>query len=417
MFSMRQTLNTILLRLRQRGWPVLAPLATLYRRALARRTRFVAVVGSFGKSSAVRAVSTALGVPIHRSFAANCFSGLALMVLRVRPWRRYGVIEAGIDNVGQMILYARIIRPDIVVVTSIGSEHNRSLGTLETTRHEKAEMVRALSPAGIAVLNGDDPNVLWMKSQRRARFVTFGFGEANDVRATDVRLDWPRGTRFTLHIGNESREMQVRLLGRHMLYPILAAVAVVHADGLDWQQALAALQELAPTVGRMETICLPNGVWIIRDDEKSTLETIHAALDVLAQVPARRRIVALGPASEPPGSQGPIYRDIGTRLAGIISLAVIIGSDRIRRSYAGGAESAGLARSAFLSADESARNATGILRRELRPGDVVLIKGRSEQRLERIALGLMGRAVRCDIPECRLKISACANCPMLERGR
>ena len=86
-------------------------------------------------------------------------------------------------------------RPDVAVITAVGSEHHRSLGTLEVTRAEKSWMVQALPAAGVAVLNGDDPNVMWMRQKTRARVVTFGFGAACDVRADDVRLDWPRGTR------------------------------------------------------------------------------------------------------------------------------------------------------------------------------------------------------------------------------
>jgi UDP-N-acetylmuramyl pentapeptide synthase len=308
-----------------------------------------------------------------------------------------------------------IIRPDIVVVTFIGSEHNRSLGTLEVTRHEKAEMVRALPATGIAVLNGDDPNVLWMRSQTPARIVTFGFGEANDIRATDVVIDWPRGTKFRLCSGYETRDMTVRLLGQHMLAPILAAVAVAREEGLTLDEILPPLQQLAPTTGRLEPISLPNGTWIIRDDTKSTTETIHAALDVLARIPARRRILALGEVSEPVGGSGPVYRQIGERLAGIISCGVVIGTHTSFRRYTAGATRAGLARSVLFEAGHSAQHATAILRNEMQPGDVLLIKGRFEQRLERIALSLMGRTVRCDIEECRLKATTCANCPMLER--
>jgi len=402
--------------LHYRSWPVLSRLAALHRRTLMRQTRVAAVVGSFGKSTTTRAIAAALGVRLHRRFSYNCFSGLAHSVLRIPPGQRHGVIEVGIDRPGQMSQYARIVRPDIVVVTCIGSEHHRSLGTLETTRTEKAEMVRALSSNGLAVLNGDDPNVLWMKSQTSARTVTFGFGADNDVRADDVRLDWPHGTRFQLHVDGQTREMTVRLLGQHMLLPILAAVAVARAEGLPLDAILPPLQELAPTRGRLETIALPNDIWIVRDDDKSALETIHSALDVFAQIPAKRRLIALGEVSEPPSSQGPLYQAIGERLARIVSLVVMIGTDKNRRSYMTGVERGGLNRSAVLYASHSVLRAAELLRAQLQPGDVLLIKGRYEQHLERIALSLMGRNVLCDIKLCRIKRSTCADCPMLERG-
>jgi UDP-N-acetylmuramyl pentapeptide synthase len=324
------------------------------------------------------------------------------------------VLEVGIGKAGQMAKYARAVQPDLAVVTSVGSEHNRFLKTLEITRHEKAEMVRALPPDGLAILNGDDPHVRWMASQTRARVVTFGFGEDNDPRASDYALDWPRGARFTLQVGGERHEVSSRLLGRHQVYAILAAVAVARAEGFSLDEALPRLAALEPTTGRLQPVRLENGAYLLRDDFKAGMETFDTALDVLAEIPAERRIVVLGNVDEPVGSMGPIYRRLGERAAGIADRTIIVG-EQFRR-YAAGARRAGLRREALVDAGRSARAATEAVRADLRPGDVVLIKGRTGQRLERVALALAGRAVRCDISYCRSYPIRCERCPMLERG-
>jgi UDP-N-acetylmuramoyl-tripeptide--D-alanyl-D-alanine ligase len=402
--------------IRYRAWPLLSRLATLHRRTLVRGTRLVAVVGSFGKSTTTRTIAAALGVSLSEQSTHNCFSGVAQAVLRVRPGQRHAVVEVGINKAGQMAMYARVLRPDIAVVTSIGSEHNRSLGTLDNTRHEKAEMVRALPETGLAVLNGDDPNVLWMKSQTRARIITFGFGESNDVRASSARLDWPRGTLVTCHVDGKCFELKVRLLGRHMVYAVLAALAVAHAEGLALDSVLLPLQEMAPTPGRLQPVALNSGAWLLRDDTKSAKETVDAALDVLAEIPARRRIIALGEVTEPIGGAGSVYREIGEKFAHSVSLVVVVSTDRNCRSYASGAKRGGLARASMVSADNRVSRAVEILREELQPGDVLLVKGRQEQHLERIGLALSGRRVGCDIERCRLNGRDCSECPMLERG-
>ena len=70
-----------------------------------------------------------------------------------------------------------------------------------------------------------------------------------------------------------------------------------------------------------------------------------------------------------------------------------------------------------MNAGRSVLRAAEIVREELGPGDVVLIKGRNNQRFERVALALQGRRVVCDIPVCRaVPRLRCASCPMLERG-
>lgn len=397
-------------------WPVLSRLASLYRVTAIRGTRIVAVVGTFGKSTTTNAVVTALGGTPYPGSQRNVSSFVARGLFRIRPGDRHAVLEVGIGGIGEMAPYARMVRPDITVVTSIGSEHHTTLGTLEKTREEKAAMVRILPPSGITVLNGDDPNVMWMRGETPARVVTFGFGETNDVRAENVSLaDWPDGTRFTLHAGGESRDVRTRLIGRPMIYPILAAVAVALAEGFTLDRVLPGLEALETIPGRLEPVRLSNGATILRDDFKSALETVEAALDVLAGIPATRRIVVLGPVTEPPREQGDMYRQLGRRIGGIATRAIFMCGKR-NASCSAGATAAGMPPAAIVKTQRDIFKVTEELRGNLGPGDVVLIKGGNNLRLDRISLMLAGRTVRCRIRTCTTKAASCYHCPMLERG-
>ena len=373
----------------------------------------VAVVGSFGKTTTARALVAALGLKQELP-VDNCLSHLAVAILRNTIGKRHAVLEVGIDLPGQMATYARMIRPDAVVVTSIGSEHNRSLGAIEDARVEKSRMVEALPPSGLAVLNGDDANVMWMRERTKARAVTFGFGLHCDVRASDVQLDWPNGARFRLHAWKRQRNVRVRLLGKPMVYSVLAALAVALDQGIPLDEAAGRIEALLPTSQRLELVPLANGAFLLRDEFKSAAETIHAALDLLATIPAARRLVVLGDVTTPAGSQGPIYRAIGKRLAETVACAVLIGEGFER--YRPGAIDGGLPRSCFSDAGRSVERAAEIIREQLEPGDVVLIKGRSSQRLDRVALALMGREVRCDLTFCQFLKTRCDECSLLARS-
>jgi len=386
----------------------------IYRRTALRHTCLVVVTGSFGKTTTARAVSVALEGADRDVNWYNFKGGVAMAVLKTPPWRRFAVIEAGIDGAGQMIQYAKMIRPDVAVVTCIGSEHNRSLGSLQSTRNEKVKILAGLPPGGVAVLNGDDPNVHWMATQTQNKIITFGVGETNQVRASNITLNWPKGTQFKVHANGRTCELTMKLLGRHMVYPILAAIATALAKGFSLDQILSPLQTLSPTPGRLEPIQLPNGALILRDDFKSPLETINAALDLLAEIPARRRIVVLGDISEPFGKQWQIYRKVGERIAQVATKAIFITGKF--RAYAAGAKSAGLPSSSIMGAERSVLKAVELLREDLRPGDVVLIKGRDNQRLDRITLALIGKKVYCDIDFCDTRAVRCETCPNLERG-
>lgn len=397
-----------------RLWPVLSRLARVYRRSSVRDTRLIAVVGSFGKSTATRAVALALGVAPPRTLLANAWSGVALEVLRIRPGQRHAVIEVGIAGPGEMGGYARVLRPDVTVVTSIGREHVTNLGSLDVTRAEKAKMVAALDESGSAVLNGDDANVMWMRTQTRARVITFGFGPSCDVRAEDVCLDWPRGTRFRLHGFGQQREVSVRLIGRHTLLGALAAIAVSQIEGLSLDETLTRLGSLGPTPGRMDPVPLPNGVWMLRDDFKSSLETMHAALDVLAEIPARRRIVVFGEVWEAPEPETSTYEALGARVAQMAAKLIVVGGHL--PDYRSGAVRAGMPRGAVIDGGRTPKQVADALAGIVQPGDVVLIKGHRNQRLDRVRLLLQGRRVLCNIHFCDIRTIDCTECPMLESG-
>ncbi|MBL9176049.1 MAG: hypothetical protein JNL10_21075 [Verrucomicrobiales bacterium] len=396
-------------------WPRILRPATVYRRTLTRRTRVVCVVGSLGKTTTTRAVAVALGIPERRITERNEATFVALAILRIRPWQRRAVVEVGIDGPGQMARYRDLVRPDVVVVTSIASDHARSFRSLEATRAEKSEMLRNLGPDGLAVLNGDDPNVLWMRGVTRARVVTFGFGDACDYRATEVVADWPNGTRFQVHVRGETQEVRTGLIGRTYVYAALAALAVAMEDGVALVRAIRGLSSLRPTPRRLSPMPLPSGAIVLRDDFKSSIESIDVALDALFDIPARRRIVVLGSATDLPSGGKELLRRIGERVGRGADHAVFFGDSD--RTYATGAKRAGMPAAAIRKVGNNLAAAVEALPGNLGPGDVILVKGRGSQRLARIALMLSGRRVGCRIVVCPMfEWVSCDTCGLLERG-
>jgi UDP-N-acetylmuramoyl-tripeptide--D-alanyl-D-alanine ligase len=387
-------------------------LAYLYRRTLLRRVAIVAVVGSFGKTTTTRAVLSALGLEAARHTGWNARAALADAILCISPRAKHAVIEAGISGKGQMEGYARLLRPDIAVVTCIGSEHMTSLGSLEGTRAEKAKMVSSIPASGLVVLNGDDPNVLWMRDLSHAQVITYGFSESNQVRATDVVENELSGVRFSLHIDGNAHKVRTRLIGRHMIYPILAAVTVAHSEGRDLGETIAALEGLEPTQNRLQLIQLPSGAWLLLDAFKSALETIEVALDTLSKLPAERKIVVLGDITEPPGSSGPIRRAVGERLAKVSDRVIFVGGKTSFKRLKGGTILGGLPRGALTNTRTDPLAIVQALDEiDLRLGDLVLIKGRNNQHLERVALILEGYTITCSNRLCSRQ-QYCGLCPM-----
>ena len=149
--------------------PVLFLLASLYRRVWIPKCRIVVVVGSFGKSTTADMLARVLECPRGKG---NNQPQVALAMLRLKRRHSRAVFEVGISRKRQMWALAVMLRPEVVVVTSIGSEHCEKLGSLAATAAEKVRMVEALGRGGLAVLNRDDPNVMWMQSRTCRRTCT-----------------------------------------------------------------------------------------------------------------------------------------------------------------------------------------------------------------------------------------------------
>jgi len=385
-------------------------LAGWYRRRWIRSTRVVAVVGSLGKTTTTGALRAALACPDRRFSYSNYGASLAENLLRVRRGDAHAVLEVGVSRPGPMAGYARRLQPDVVVVTSIASDHNRSFPTLLDTRAEKVRMIRELGPERTVVLNGDDPNVRWMASQTRARVVTCGAGKDNDVRAVGWHALDDGGGAFAVEGLAEPCTVRTRLAGEHMLFPPLAALVVASLEGVDLGAAIARLAALAPAVSRLEAIALPGGVVVIDDSYKASLESILAALAAFERLSAERKIAVLGPVQAPIGPHGDLLREIGRRAGRFAARIVCIGH-RMTGVRAGAVES-GMSRDAVHLVGPDLDAGLAILRETLRAGDAVLIKGRANQRLRRIVLALQGRAVACKVSYCKVKTPSCDVCPV-----
>ena len=393
---------------------LLFTIARLYRVTLARRMSVVMVVGTFGKTTTTRAILQALGQrPDHWSERnANNQGSVAWSLLRHPPWRSHVVIEAGILGPNTMAPYARCLRPNIVVVTCVGSEHLQSFTGIEQLRSEKAEAVRALETNGIAVLNRDDPHVQWMAHETRARIVWYGYHHESDVQGVSWSNDWPDGGKLEFTCYGQAHHVASQLTGRHSSYALLAAVAVAQVENRSMAEASTDLTALSPTPGRMQRRLTADKVWLLRDDFKSTWETVHAALDALVGIPGRITIV-LGGIDSPPKPQRPAYRRVAARAAELADEIVLVGptgpfySAELERHRIGGA------RLQTVQAFRQVSDASDYLKSRLQPGDVVFIKGRKSERLARLALALEGREVRCNVEGCRLHFQNCDDCALL----
>ena len=181
------------------------PLAALGAVAAGWRRRFdplvVGVTGSIAKTSTKEAVAAVLGRrfrTLRNEGNQNNEVGLPLTVLRLRPEHEAAVLEMGMYVGGEIADLARIARPRIGVVTAVQAVHLSRIGSLEAIEQAKGELLEALPPDGVAILNADDPIVRRMGDRTAARAVSYGFADDADVGAEAVESLGLDGMRFVL---------------------------------------------------------------------------------------------------------------------------------------------------------------------------------------------------------------------------
>ena len=393
------------------AWPIAYPAAWVWRRLVLRRTRVVAVTGSLGKTSTAAAAAAAAGAPFDPN-AANYGSFLAAAVLRCRPRRRWLVVEVAISRPGQMRAYARLLRPDVVILTGIGGEHLSVFGSLEALAREKAILPLAVRRRGLVVVNADDERCLAIGERAAARVVRVGFAAGSDWRIEQASLDWPRGTSLRLAGPAGGLALSTRWVGRDLARcAALAAAASLEAGG-DVAAVIARLADLSPIPWRQEPMPLPGGAWLLCDAWKGSWRSMQSALGVLQGIASWRRVAVLGAIEEPEGGEAAAYRRYGRLAAASAQRLLFVGTRAEYRHFRAGVGQAGPAAPA-LEHCAAAAAAAAALRDELQGGTVILVKGRQRQKLGRVAILLRGETVDCRLRLCPARGLRCELCSRL----
>lgn len=380
------------------------------------RTTFIAVTGSVGKTTCKEVTASILRSKfrvISTRGNSNHVGGVTKTVLRVRPWHRYVVVEVGIVAPGQMRRFARALKPDIAIWVSVARTHSMNFGTLEATAREKAELVMGVRAGGLAILNDDDPHIAAFDPPSSVRTVYYGNTGRSQFRATGVESRWPDRLSFDFDasvIG--SRRVETRFIGKHWIGSILPAFAVAAEAGMTLADAAPAVAAVEPLERRLNAVTLPNGAVVLRDEMNGSVDTMTAALDVLAEARARRKMIVLTDVSDSSKKPRTRLRDIGRTAALVADAAMFVGEN--------GEHGARAAVAAGMIPDQvwsfyNTRDAALALKSELKDGDLVLLRGRRVDHLDRIYFSLVGD-VTCWRNRCSKPIQ-CEKCPELKAER
>ncbi|MEV5790583.1 UDP-N-acetylmuramoyl-tripeptide--D-alanyl-D-alanine ligase [Streptomyces sp. NPDC052192] len=353
----------------------------------------VALTGSAGKTSTKDLIAQVLRTKAPTVFTPGSLNneiGLPLTALSATEETRFLVLEMGARGIGHIRYLTGLTPPKIGLVLNVGSAHIGEFGGREQIAQAKGEMVEGLPEEGAAILNADDPLVRAMASRTKARVILFGESDEADVRAENVHLTENGQPAFSLRTPSGCSDVTMRLYGEHHVSNALAAAAVAHELGMSADEIARALSEAGSlSRWRMEVTERPDGVTVVNDAYNANPESMRAALRALASMGKGRRTWAvLGQMAEL-GDEALAEHDAVGRLAVRLNVGKLVA--------VGGREASWLQLGAYNEGswgEESvhvsdAQAAVDLLRSELRPGDVVLVKASRSVGLERVALALL----------------------------
>lgn len=318
------------------------------------------------------------------------------------------ILEMGADRPGDIQYLTSFVQCQIGVVTEVGQSHIEFFGNLENIAKEKGELVRSLSDKGLAILNADNPLVLAMAENLKSLSVTFGFGEHADLRATDVAFNYSesgeiQGLSFKLNFRGTSIPVRLNnILAKHQIYSALIAAAVAEELGMNLVEIASQLSDFLPPLGRLNLVAGIKRTYLIDDTYNASPDSTLAALDVLREIKADRKIVVLGDMLELGQDSEKSHRQVGRKIFDIkADLVFFLGT---RMQFAEEELKKHAIDSVRVFYFENHTDLGRKLQSEMREGDLVLIKGSQSMRMEKIVEEVMANPPAAEKLLCRQEL-------------
>jgi len=402
----------------------------------------IGITGSVGKTSTKEAVFSILashfrvrkseknynneiGIPltiIGSESGGNSIFGWMLVFLKwfsimVFPikYPEILVLEMGADRPGDLKYLSSFIKLKIAIITDVSDSHLEFFKSIENVAKEKGTLARNLREKSLSILNIDNPHIRKMKSQLKSKIITFGFSEDSDVRATDIGFNYVSEENGLL-LSKENRKIKgisfklnykgtiipVRLnnvLSRHNVYSALAGICAGIEMGINLVEIATSLENFCLPFGRMNLIRGIKNSFIIDDTYNSSPVSSGAALEVLGEIEAGRKIAVLGDmleigANTETGHRqvAKIFLEIGGNIFFAVGERMKFAADELqKRGF----------NQENLYIFENPMDAGRKLQEIMRERDLILVKGSQGMRMEKVVEEVMAEPNKSGMYLCR----------------
>lgn len=367
----------------------------------------IGITGSQGKTNTAQLIAKILshfGSTVVTDINLDTIYNVPITAFKVKPWTKYLVWELGIDQPGEMDKHLQIAKPTIGIITGISPVHTDSehLGSLENLIKEKRKLIKALPKNGIAILNFDDENVKEMATHTKAQVLFYGIDKKSDVYASDIKVSLKK-TSFILHDKKNSINISTQLIGVHHVYTIMSTYLLVktlfpkNPQPIDTFKKVVA--DLTPLQGRMNVETGPIGIIVLNDSLRANPQSVLVGLKTLSAIDYQKgkKIAVLGVMGE---LENPAleHEKTGQQIVEYKPDITICLGDWRKYTYDSAIKN-GYPKDKIYYV-KNVFQAAEILKKVIKKGDLIYLKGSFLRNLKRVLQILDGKEVCCRADIC-----------------
>ena len=273
----------------------------------------IAITGSVGKTSTKDLVANVVAqkYKVCKTIGNNNNNiGMPFTILNAPNDAEAFVLEMGMNHFGEIHLLSKIAKPNICIITNIGTSHIGNLGSRENILKAKLEILDGAKNPYMVINNDNDLLHKWYQENNNMNVKTYGINEKSDMQAKDIQL-YENNSEYKIKINNKEEKIRVPVGGEHFVLNSLCAIAVGELLNIENEDIKKGIETFSLTKNRMEVIELKDKIKIINDAYNSSVESVKASLAYMNNLKANRRIAVLGDILETGEFAEKLHRKIG----------------------------------------------------------------------------------------------------------
>ena len=344
----------------------------------------IAITGSVGKTSTKDMVASVVSQKYKtlKTIGNNNNNiGLPFTILRLKD-EEIMILEMGMNHFGEIHLLSNIAKPNICVITNIGTSHIGNLGSKENILKAKLEILDGAENPTIIINNDDELLHKWYLENKDSRkIITYGIENKSDIMAKDIILEQEKST-YKCKIDGKEMDVEVPIAGRHFVLNSLCATTVGITLSIDSSKIINGIKNVELTKKRMD-IKEINGIKVINDAYNASPEAMKASLNYLSSFKNNRKIAVLGDMFELGEYAEKLHRLVGEEVyKNNIDILVCAGENA--KLISDEALKNGMKKENIYYFEDKS-NVLEFLKNEVKTGDVVLFKASNGMRFYELA--------------------------------